>query len=118
MVPPEYERVYVYFLAAAAASRRVWTLQCCGDLVLVTGGGVACLPLWPDPESAEYFAVRHWPDLAPTELALRRLLRELLPALAGTGAPAGIGVAPFPNAVLVPAETVRRDLQRAKRAAR
>jgi hypothetical protein len=118
VVPPEYEQVYVYFLAAAAASRRVWTLQCCGDPVLVTGGGVACLPLWPDLESAEYFAVRHWPDLTPTELALRKLLREVLPALASARAPAGIGMAPFPNAVLVPARTVRRDLQRAKCAAR
>jgi hypothetical protein len=42
----------------------------------------------------------------------------VLPALASARAPAGIGMAPYPNAVLVPAETVRRDLQRAKNAAR
>jgi hypothetical protein len=118
VVPPEYAQVYSYFLAAAAASRRVWTLQCGGDTVLVTGGGVACLPLWPDLESAEYFAERNWPDLTPAELGLRKLLREVLPALASARAPAGIGMAPYPNAVLVAAETVRRDLQRAKRAAR
>lgn len=117
MVPPEYSRVYVYFVAAVAASRRVFTLQCGGDAVLVTGGGVACLPLWPDLESAEYFAARNWPDLTPAELTLRKLLREYLPALAAARAPAGVGLAPYPNAVLVSAETVRRDLMRAKRAA-
>jgi hypothetical protein len=118
VLPPEYARVYDFFIASAVASRSVWSLECCGDVVAVGGGGVGCLPLWPERESADYFVERNWPDLHPVQLPLRLLLRTYLPMLAAAGLPAGVGVAPFPNAVLVPARRLRRDLLRARRGAR
>jgi hypothetical protein len=118
VLPPDYARVYAFFVASAASSRTVWSLECCGDVVAVGGGGVGCLPLWPEEESAAFFAARNWPDLHPVQLSLRLLLRTYLPMIAEAGLPAGVGVAPFPNAVLVPARRLRRDLLRARRCLR
>jgi hypothetical protein len=114
-VLPDPKRLYVDFLAQIVTSREVWSLSCCGDLVVVTGGGAGCFPLWPDLVSAEFFSTRHWPDLAPAKLTLRTLLRVYLRELARARIPVGVGVAPHPDAVMLEASRLRRDILAAKR---
>jgi hypothetical protein len=117
MLRDDVAKVYLHFLVSALATQRVVGLACGGDLVAVCGDGDApvCFPLWPELESARYFAGLHWPDLEPTELSLRRLVCDWLPCLAEARVPVGIGLAPHPEAVAVPAEQLRRDLRRARR---
>lgn len=71
------------------------------------------LPLWPDGESARYFSSL-WPDLRTTRLVLDELLWRCLIAAERSGIPAGVGFAPDPEAVVVPARQLRRDLIRAR----
>jgi hypothetical protein len=117
MLPKDAATIYAHFLVSALETRRAVGLTCHGEFVAVTGNGEGpvCFPLWPELESAHYFAKLHWPDLVPTELTLRRLVADWLPGLAEAGIPVGIGLAPYPEAVAVPAERLQRDLRRARR---
>jgi len=72
------------------------------------------LPLWPDAESARYFTDLHWPDLQPSRIALEELLWRCLLAAELSGIPAGVGLAPEPEAVVVPARTLRLAIIRAR----
>jgi len=111
-------QIYLYFLVEAVVSRQVWTLQCHGDWVAVEGAGNRIFPLWPELESARFAVAQFWPKLSPAELSLRMLLREHLPFLEQAQIPAGVGLAPFPEGVIVPANRLRRDLLEAKRLCR
>jgi hypothetical protein len=106
----EAKLVYAGFIAQAVLSRSVWSLQCCGDLVVLTGAEAGFFPLWPDLESARFCSAQHWPGLEPTRLALKALIRMHLGALAESRIPVGIGVAPHPEAVVLEASRLRRDL--------
>jgi hypothetical protein len=103
-------RVYSWFVSEVAASGRAWGLGCCGDLVAVHGDETPVVfPLWPDAESARACASEHWPDLQTTEIPLSRLLRYL-PELEREGIAVGLGVAPYPDALVVTARRLRRSL--------
>ena len=107
-------QIYLHFLDHAAVSKRAWCLSCHhGDVVAVHGGSHHLIfPLWPDLDSARYFVALHWSHLNPSELSLFELLSRCLPALTQEGIPAGICLAPWSEAVVVPAERLRRDLIR------
>jgi hypothetical protein len=111
---PEARLVYAECLARTVGAREVWSLGCCGDLVIVTGAEAGCFPLWPDEATARFYAP-HWPNLTPTPLTLRLLLRVILRELARQRIPVGIGIAPHPDGVMVEAGRLRRDFLRAKR---
>jgi hypothetical protein len=105
------------FIAQAVVSRSVWSLRCGADLVVLTGAEAGFFPLWSDQESAQFFASRHWPDLEPAELPLKVAIRVHLRALSRASIPVGVGLAPHPEAVVVSAKRLRRDLIAARRAA-
>ena len=110
MLPGDVLRVYSWFVSEVAASGRVWGLGCCGDLVAVHGDETPVVfPLWPDAESARSCASEFWPDLQTTEISLSRLLRYL-PELDREGIAVGIGVAPYPEALVVSPRRLRRSL--------
>ena len=88
-----------------------------GDLCGVYGADLLVFPLWPDLESARYFADRHYPDLEICEISLRHLLRRWLPPLVKAEVPVGLGVAPYPEGIAVSPRKLRRDLIAARRAA-
>jgi hypothetical protein len=114
-VPPgDASQIYSHFLDHAAVSKRAWCLSCHhGELVAVHGSSHHLIfSLWADLDSAEYFIAQHWPDLKPSELSLFQLLWRCLPALTQEDIPVGIGLAPYSEAVVVPAERLRRDLIR------
>jgi hypothetical protein len=108
---------YLSFVAQVVISRVAWSLRCERDLIVLTGREDPFFPLWPDLESAQFFSGRHWPDLSPTRFSLKDLLRRHLPALERAGVPVGVGVAPYPEAIVLRARRLRRDLVIAKRAA-
>ncbi len=108
--------IYLHFIHQVTVSKRAWSLQCHGDLCAVHGADLLVFPLWPDLESARYFADRHCPDLEFCEISLRHLLRRHLPSLAKADVPVGLGVAPYPDGIAVPARKLRRDLIGARRA--
>jgi hypothetical protein len=110
--PTKAASVYLHFLMCAVTVREVWSLQCHGELVLVTGEHFGCFPLWPDEESARYFRRRIWPDLEPAALSLARL-EEHLRLLEAAGVPVGVGLAPHPEGVIVSAAKLRSDLRTA-----
>lgn len=114
MCSEEAKLVYVTFIAEATLSRSVWSLRCCGDLVVLTGGEMSLFPLWPDLESARFFSAQHWPGLEPAELPTNTLIRVHLRALAASRIPVGIGVAPYPEGVMMEASRLRRDLLTAR----
>jgi len=114
-VPPgDASQIYSHFLDHASVSRRAWCLSCRhGEHVAVHGASHHLIfPLWPDLESAGYFVALHWSHLKPSKLSLFQLLWRCLPALTQEGIPAGICLAPYSEAVVVPAERLRRDLIR------
>jgi len=105
--------IYNDFVRSVASSRRAWCLTCAGDVCAVHGAsGRFMLPLWPDEASARYFVSLHWPDLRAHQLALHELLWRCLIAADLSDIPAGVGVAPDPEAVVVPARRLRLDLIR------
>ncbi len=120
MLPKDAATIYAHFLVSALETHRAVGLTCRGEFVAVTGNGEGpvCFPLWPELESARYFAELHWPGLEPAELTLRRLVGQWLPELAEARIPVGIGLAPYPEAVAVPAAKLQRDLRRARRVLR
>jgi hypothetical protein len=107
--------IYVHFVHQVAVSKRAWSLECQGDLCAVYGAGPPMFPLWPDLESAHYFRGQCWPDLELREIPLHHLLWRYLPPLVRAGVPVGVGVAPYPEAVVLPAQEVRLDLIGARR---
>lgn len=114
MSSEEAQLVYLTFVAEATLSRAVWTLRCCGDLVVLTGGEAGLFPLWPNLESARFFSARHWPGMEPAELSTKTLIRMHLRALAASRIPVGIGLAPYPEGVILEAGRLRRDLLTAR----
>jgi hypothetical protein len=118
-VPAEEARsIYVRFILQVVTSRNAWTLRCHGDLILLTGEESGFLPLWPDLDSASFFRAKHWPSLEPAAIPLKALLRIHLRSLARAGVLVGIGIAPHPEALILRANRLRRDLLAAKRDAR
>lgn len=117
MVSQEARVVYAGFVTQAISSRSVWSLRCGEDLVVLTGAEAGFFPLWSDRNSAHFFRSKHWPHLEPVELPLKAVLRLHLGALSRAGIRVGVGLAPHPEAVVVSASRLRRDLIAAKRAA-
>lgn len=117
MPTEEARSIYISFILEVVTFRIAWTVRCHGDLVLLTGGDSGFFPLWPDFESADFFRAKHWPSFEPAAIPLRTLLRVHLRSLARAGALVGIGIAPHPDAVILRANRLRRDLLAAKRAA-
>ena len=115
MLAQEVRLVYVEFIAQVITTRAVWSLRCEEDLVVLTGAELGFFPLWPDRESARFFSAKHWPSLTPAEIRLKLLLRLHLPSLARARVPVGVGVAPYPEAIVLQAHRLRRDLIAAKR---
>ena len=111
MQPSDSSTTYEHFVHAVVTSKRAWCLRCHGDLCAVhSASGLFMLPLWPDSESAHYFTSLHWPDLQPSQVALRELLWHCLVAADRSHIPAGVGVAADPEAVIVPARTLQLDI--------
>jgi len=102
-------RVYTSFLVSAVENRAVYGAACEGDLVAVFGPLGGALPLWPTRRDADHFISRYWPDLRTQRMPLRQLMQRL-PILAIQGVPVGIGLAPLPDAVVLPALNVLEDL--------
>jgi hypothetical protein len=115
VLPAVVSHVFAEFLLEVVTSRSVWSVRCHGDLVLVTGAEAGFFPLWPNAESAGYFAREQWPGLEPTRLALERVTNEHLPMLALSRIPVALGVAPHPEAVVVEADRLRQSLLFAER---
>jgi len=114
-VPPgDASQIYSHFLDHASVSKRAWCLSCHHDEHVAVHGASHHLifPLWPDLDSADYFVALHWSHLKPCKLSLFQLLWRCLPALTQEGIPAGICLAPYSEAVVVPAERLRLDLIR------
>lgn len=114
MVGRNASAIYSHFVCEVARAEQAWCLTCHGDICGVGGpAGRLVLPLWPDAESARYFTRLYWPDLQASPLALTDLLECCLVAAALWDVSAGVGLAPAPDAVIVPAERLRRDLTEA-----
>ncbi len=110
MARQEVEQIYQDFVARIVLSGRVWSVSCCGEIVAVPAGPILCVPLFPDRASARYFSARHWPDLEPVALSLRRLVRSQLPLCAEAQIPIGVGIAPQPEAIVLSPIRLCRDL--------
>lgn len=109
MLPETAAEIYSHFLETVVASKAAYSLECRGDLIAVYGPGCGAFPLWPDKESADFFIRAHWPNLRPYRFTQRRLLVQL-PIIGVHGIPVGIGRAPWPDAVVVPALLLYEDL--------
>ena len=109
MQPETAAEIYSNFIVSVIEAGAAYSVQCKGDPVAVYGAGLGSFPLWPDKKNADYFVRRYWPDLRPARLSLRRLLDQL-PMVGVLGLPAGIGLSPWPEAVVVPAMVLFEDL--------
>lgn len=104
--------IYSHFLREVASSRQVWCLKCHHNEVCAVPGTATrfILPLWHDAENAWYYTSIYWPDHQPFSLPVEDLLCCCLVAADRSDIPAGIGLAPDPQAVIVPARQLRLDL--------
>jgi hypothetical protein len=109
MLPTVASELYAHFVESVLGSGVAYSVRCSGDLVAVHGADFAVFPLWPDKESADFFIGTCWPDLVRHRLTKRNLTTRL-PIMAVAGIPVGIGRAPYPEAVVVPAIALYEDL--------
>lgn len=90
------------FVQATTDSGAAWSIVGKGDLAEFYDATGGLFPLWPDKQSAKFFIERHWPDFRTARLTHRRLSLQL-PILAAVGIPVGLGIAPSPRALVLPA---------------
>jgi len=109
MLPEIASEIYAHFVESVIESRAAYSVQCHRDPVVVHGAGFGAFPLWPDKESADFFIGAYWPGLSRHRLTKRSLLTRL-PIIGAAGIPIGIGRAPWPDAVVVPAMVLYEDL--------
>jgi len=102
-------QLYRQFVVLALQKRAVYTVACDNDLVALYGPLGGALPLWPTKNDANFFISRHWPGLRPHRMTLRQLIMRL-PIFSVQSIPIGVGLAEYPEGLILPAMRLYDDL--------
>jgi hypothetical protein len=102
-------QLYTRFVVLALQNRAAYTVECGDNLVALYGPLGGALPLWPTRNDANFFISRHWPDLRLHRMTLNQLIIRL-PIFSVELIPIGIGLADYPEALILPAMRLYDDL--------
>lgn len=81
---PAHER-YQYFVDQVVACGEVWSLANAEGWVAFSSEGEPCLPVWPHPDYAEFWATDDWSDCEPKLIELDTWLQRWIPGMEADG---------------------------------
>ena len=102
-------QLYTQSVVLVIQKRAVYTVECGNDLVALYGPLGGALPLWPTKSDANFFISRHWPGLRPHRMTLHQLIMRL-PIFSVQSIPIGVGLAGYPEALILTAMRLYDDL--------
>jgi hypothetical protein len=108
---PASER-YKYFVKKAADAEQVWSLRKdAGWATSVDDAGLICVPVWPHAKYAAACANESWAGFEPHRIELEAWLERWLPGMQRDGRLAAVFPTPTNQAVSVPPDRLKRDLE-------